>query len=117
MFGDLFCGCRAVQNQFRKDSFRSAADTTVQIVADLTGDQLGVRSLGGKNQMDTKGTVQPYDGGHPALDLTDTLPLGLVQYLGYLVAGEDQPFQVFAGAFVVGGKVGISQLCKQHPGT
>ena len=77
MFGDLFCGCRAVQNQFRKDSFRSAADTTVQIVADLTGDQLGVRSLGGKNQMDTKGTVQPYDGGHPALDLTDTLPLGL----------------------------------------
>ena len=114
MFGDLFCGCRAVQNQFRKDSFRSAADTTVQIVADLTGDQLGVRSLGGKNQMDTKGTVQPYDGGHPALDLTDTLPLGLVQYLGYLVAGEDQPFQVFAGAFVVGGKVGISQLCKQR---
>ncbi|GAA6394779.1 hypothetical protein I4100191B2_22610 [Clostridiales bacterium] len=64
--------------------------------------------------MDTKGTVQPYDGGHPALDLTDTLPLGLVQYLGYLVAGEDQPFQVFAGAFVVGGKVGISQLCKQR---
>ena len=69
VLGYLLCGAGVVQDDLREYAVGPAAYPEIQIVADLTGDDSGVRALGGKNKMNTKGPTLPVDCGKPVLDL------------------------------------------------
>ncbi len=50
-----------------------------RLFLDLTGENIGVRALGGKNQMDTKGPAQACKGGEPVFDLGQLLLSSLLR--------------------------------------
>ena len=63
LFGDLVCCRCAVQDNLGKDAVRSAADPAPKVCTNLAGNQVGIRTLGGEDQMDTKGSALPRDNG------------------------------------------------------
>ncbi len=75
VFWYLLGGAGVVQDNPRKCGFRPAAYPEIHVVLDLTGEEISVRALGGKYQVNTKGPPQTGEGGKPVLDLTQPLPV------------------------------------------
>ena len=69
VLGNLIGGAGVVQDDTGQNTVRPAAYPEIQVVLDLTRENIGVRALGGKNQMDTKGPSQAGKGGQPVFDL------------------------------------------------
>ena len=69
ILGNLFGGAGVVENDLRKHAVRPAANTEIHVVAYLAGNDRCVRSLRGKNKVDTKRPPLPRDGGQPAFNL------------------------------------------------
>ncbi|SCI33997.1 Uncharacterised protein [uncultured Flavonifractor sp.] len=69
VLGDLIGGAGVVQNDLREYIVRSAAHTEVQVILDLSWDDVGIWALGGKNEVDTKGPPQPRYSGEPTFNL------------------------------------------------
>ena len=65
----LFGGAGVVEYDLRKYAVRPAANTEIHVVAYLAGDDRCIRSLRGKNKVDTKRPPLPRDGGQPAFNL------------------------------------------------
>ena len=91
----------------------SAADTDVEVVLDLTAENVGIGPLGGQDQVDAEGSSLSGDHGQSAFDFANDLLLilrqtGFVQHLSHLVAGKDVPGQILTGSFVVPVNVGLS---------
>lgn len=91
--------CAAVaQDNAGKNTVRSTAYPEIQVALDLTGDNIGVRALGGKYQVNTKGPPQPCQGRQPVFDFAQRVlvlfaPARPVQHFRNLVTGENQPGQ------------------------
>ena len=66
---NLFGGAGVIENDLRKYAVRPAANTEIHVVAYLAGDDRCIRSLRGKNKVDTKRPPLPRDGGQPAFNL------------------------------------------------
>ena len=58
VFGNLNGGAGIVQNDLREYIVRPAAYPEIQVVLDLAGENVGVRALGGEDQVDAKGPSQ-----------------------------------------------------------
>ena len=70
---NLFGGAGVVENNLRKHAVRPAANTEIHVVAYLAGNDRCVRSLRGKNEMDTKCPPLPCNGGQPVFNLRQQL--------------------------------------------
>lgn len=73
ILGYLFGGAGVVENNLRKHAVRPAANTEIHVVAYLAGNDRCVRSLRGKNEMDTKCPPLPCNGGQPVFNLRQQL--------------------------------------------
>ena len=73
ILGYLFGGAGVVENNLRKHAVRPAANTEIHVVAYLAGNDRCVRSLRGKNEMDTKCPPLPCNGGPPVFNLRQQL--------------------------------------------
>lgn len=103
------------ENDLGQDRIGSAADAAVQIVPYLPVEDVGVRPLGGEDQVDAKGPALPGNGGQLRFQLPDLLlprivHAGLVQHLGDFVTGEDISFQMLSCAMVVLVNIGIPEM-------
>ena len=78
ILGNLFSGAGAVEDDLRKHAVRSAANTEIHVVAYLAGDDGRIRSLRGKNQVDSKCPAPPCNGGQLVFNLRQQL-LGVYQ--------------------------------------
>lgn len=78
VLGYLFGGAGAVEDDLRKHAVRSAANTEIHVVAYLAGDDGRIRSLHGKNQVDSKCPAPPCNGGQLVFNLRQQL-LGVYQ--------------------------------------
>ena len=78
VLGYLFGGAGVVENNLRKHAVRSAANTEIHVVAYLAGDDGRVRSLRGKDEVDTERSSLPCNGGQLAFNLRQQL-LGVYQ--------------------------------------
>lgn len=58
VLGYLISGAGIVQNDLREYIVRPAAYPEIQVVLDLAGENVGVRALGGEDQVDAKGPSQ-----------------------------------------------------------
>ena len=106
VLGYLFGGAGAVEDDLRKHAVRSAANTEIHVVAYLAGDDGRIRSLRGKDKMDSKRPALPCDSGQLVFDLRQQLlPLvvcsGLVQHLRHLVTGEYEPWERLPRSLIV----------------
>ena len=118
VLGYLFGGAGVVEDDLRKHAVRSAANPEIHVVAYLAGDDRCIRSLRGKDEMDTERPPLPRDGGEPAFDLgKQLLPLavgsGLVQHLRHLVTSEYEPWERLLRSLVVGVNVWTAQRLKR----
>ena len=52
VLGNLIGGAGVVQNDLREDIVRPAAYPEIQVVLDLTGEDVGIRALGGEDQVE-----------------------------------------------------------------
>lgn len=107
ILGYLFGGAGVVEYDLRKYAVCPAANTEIHVVTYLAGDDRCIRSLRGKNKVDTKRPPLPRDGGEHTFDLgKQLLPLvissGLVQHLRHLVTGEYEPWERLFRSLVVG---------------
>lgn len=76
VLGYLFGGAGVVEDDLRKHAVRSAANPEIHVVAYLAGDDRCIRSLRGKDEMDTERPPLPRDGGELVFDLRQQfLPL------------------------------------------
>ena len=96
ILGYLFGGAGVVENNLRKHAVRPAANTEIHVVAYLAGNDRCVRSLRGKNEMDTKCPPLPCNGGQPVFNLRQQLlPLivgsGLAIHSQYLSKNSPMP--------------------------
>lgn len=112
VLGYLLSCVTIAENDLGQDRIGSAADAAVQIVPYLPVENVGVRSLGGEDQVDAKGPALPGNGGQAVFQLPDLLlpcivHAGLVQHLGDLVTGEDIPCQMRSCTQVVLVNIGI----------
>ena len=73
ILGYLIGGAGVVENNLRKHAVRPAANTEIHVVAYLAGNDRCVRSLRGKNEMDTKCPPLPCNGGPPVFNLRQQL--------------------------------------------
>ena len=110
VLGNLIGSTGIVQNDLREYIVRPAAYPEIQVVLDLTRENIGVRALGGKNQMDTKGPSQAGKGGKPVFNLAQPLlfllaPSCLIQQFRHLVTGKHQSGQVVSRGLVISVKV------------
>ena len=78
VLGYLFGGAGAVEDDLRKHAVRSAANTEIHVVAYLAGDDGRVRSLRGKDEVDTERPSLPCNGGQFVFNLRQQL-LGVYQ--------------------------------------
>ena len=106
----LFGGAGVVENDLRKHTIRSAANTEIHVVAYLAGDDHCVRPLRGKNKVYAERPSLPCDSGQLVFNLChQLLPFvissGLVQHLRHLVTGEHQPGKSLPRGLVVGVQV------------
>ena len=101
-------GCIGIiQNDLRQVVVCSAAYPAIQIIPNLTGENDCIRTLGGQDQMDTKGTAQSCN----RLQFAFNLDCQLFQFLGrsiptcnlcHFVTGENAPPQFcFPGLIVL----------------
>ena len=107
VFWYLLGGAGVVENDLRKHTIRSAANTEIHVVAYLAGDDRCVRPLRGKDKMDSKRPALPCDSGQLVFDLRQQLlPLavgtGLVQHLRHLVTGKYEPLERALCNLVIG---------------
>lgn len=58
ILGNLVGGVGVIQNDLREDIIRPAAHPEIQVGLDLAGENVGVRALGGEDQVDAKGPSQ-----------------------------------------------------------
>ena len=110
VFWYLLGGAGVVENDLRKHTIRSAANTEIHVVAYLAGDDGRIRPLRGKNEMNTKCPSLPRNGGQLVFNLCQQLlpfviSSGLVQHLRHLVTGEHQPGKSLPRGLVVGVQV------------
>ena len=96
ILGYLIGGAGVVENNLRKHAVRPAANTEIHVVAYLAGNDRCVRSLRGKNEMDTKCPPLPCNGGQPVFNLRQQLlPLivgsGLAIHSQYLSKNSPMP--------------------------
>ena len=96
ILGYLFGGAGVVENNLRKHAVRPAANTKIHVVAYLAGDDGRIRSLRGKNEMDSKRPALPCDSGQLVFDLRQQLlPLvvgsGLAIHSQYLSKNSPTP--------------------------
>ena len=78
VLGYLFGGAGAVEDDLRKHAVRSAANTEIHVVAYLAGDDDRIRSLRGKDEVDTECPSLPCNGGQLVFNLRQQL-LGVYQ--------------------------------------
>ena len=78
VLGYLFGGAGAVEDDLRKHAVRSAANTEIHVVAYLAGDDGRIRSLRGKDEVDTERSSLPCNGGQLVFNLRQQL-LGVYQ--------------------------------------
>ena len=78
ILGYLFGGAGAVEDDLRKHAVRSAANTEIHVVAYLAGDDGRIRSLRGKDEVDTERSSLPCNGGQLVFNLRQQL-LGVYQ--------------------------------------
>ena len=87
ILGYLFGGAGVVEYDLRKYAVRPAANTEIHVVAYLAGNDRCVRSLRGKNEMDTKCPPLPCNGGQPVFNLRQQL-LPLVVGSGFAIHSQ-----------------------------
>lgn len=114
ILGYLFGGVGVIENDLRKHAVRSAANTKIYVVAYLAGDDGGVRSLRGEDQMNTESPPLSCDCRQLVFHLCQQLlPLvigsGLVQHLRHLVTGKYEPWDRQLRSLVVGVDVRTAQ--------
>lgn len=73
VFWYLLGGAGVVENDLRKHTIRSAANTEIHVVAYLAGDDGRIRPLRGKNEMNTKCPSLPRNGGQLVFNLCQQL--------------------------------------------
>ena len=78
VLGYLIGGAGAVEDDLRKHAVRSAANTEIHVVAYLAGDDGRIRSLRGKDEVDTERSSLPCNGGQLVFNLRQQL-LGVYQ--------------------------------------
>ena len=78
ILGNLFSGAGAVEDDLRKHAVRSAANTEIHVVAYLAGDDGRIRSLRGKDEVNTERSSLPCNGGQLVFNLRQQL-LGVYQ--------------------------------------
>ena len=78
VLGYLFGGAGAVEDDLRKHAVRSAANTEIHVVAYPAGDDGRIRSLRGKDEVDTERSSLPCNGGQLVFNLRQQL-LGVYQ--------------------------------------
>lgn len=66
------CSC-AVQDDLGEDAVCSTADAASKVCSDLSGDQIGIRALGGEDQVNAKGSALSCDNGQLAFDFINQL--------------------------------------------
>ena len=98
ILGYLFGGAGVVEDDLRKHTVRSAANTKIHVVAYLAGDDRCVRPLRGKDKMDSKRPALPCDSGQLVFDLRQQLlPLavgtGFAIHSQYLSKNSPTPRQ------------------------
>ena len=112
-------GCIGIiQNDLRQVVVCSAAYPAIQIIPNLTGENDCIRTLGGQNQMDSKGPAQSSNRFQLAFDLDRQL----FQFLGgsvsacnlcHFVTSEDAAFQFGISDSIVLAKTGTLRLQKK----
>ena len=80
VFWYLLGGAGVVENDLRKHTIRSAANTEIHVVAYLAGDDGRIRPLRGKNEMNTKCPSLPRNGGQLVFNLCQQLLPFLLSY-------------------------------------
>lgn len=115
---NLFGGAGVVENDLRKYAVRPAANTEIHVIAYLAGDDGRIRSLRGKDEVDTERPSLPCDSGQLVFNLRQQLlPLvvgtGLVQHLRHLVTSEYEPWERLLRSLVVGVNVWTAQRLKR----
>lgn len=78
ILGNLFSGAGAVEDDLRKHAVRSAANTEIHVVAYLAGDDGRIRSLRGKDEVNTERSSLPCNGEQLVFNLRQQL-LGVYQ--------------------------------------
>ena len=78
ILGYLFGGAGVVEYDLRKYAVRPAANTEIHVVAYLAGDDRCIRSLRGKDEVDTERSSLPCNGGQLVFNLRQQL-LGVYQ--------------------------------------
>ena len=73
VLGNLFGGAGVVENNLRKHAVRSAANTEIHVVLNLTGEDICVWPLRGKNQVDAERPPLPCNGGQSVFNLRQQL--------------------------------------------
>lgn len=96
VFGDEGGGVGGIQNDLGKNLICSTTQFAVHIVLNLTRQNLSIRALSGKNQMNAKGSPQSGDGADLTGDLVDLFSVrlasaGFVKQLGHFITGKYQP--------------------------
>ena len=96
ILGYLFGGAGVVENNLRKHAVRPAANPEIHVVAYLAGDDGRIRSLRGKDEVDTERSSLPCDSGQLIFDLRQQLlPLvigsGLAIHSQYLSKNSPMP--------------------------
>ena len=117
LLGNLICCRCTVQDDLGKDAVCSAADPASEVCTDLPGDQVRVRSLRGKDQVNAKGTALSGDHDQFTFDLTNQLPLlcrksCLVQQLSNLIASKKQCFNGIFAVLLYSSKLEHAALLK-----
>ena len=101
----LGCGC-VVQDDLGQYSVGSAAHTAVNVVADLSRQNVGIGALCGEYEVDSKSTSLTGDDRESVFYQTDSFFLllrqtGFVKHLGNLVTGKNMPLQGDCALFVI----------------
>ena len=106
ILGDLFCCGSIVQDNLGQHRVCPSADAAVDVVLDLTGKNVGIRSLGCQDQMDTEGTALSGDHGKLAFNLADDFLLflrqtGFIQDFCNFIAGESVSLKILSRCCIV----------------
>ena len=98
MLWDLFCGGGVIQDDLGEYGVGSIAYTAVDVVADLSRQNVCIGTLRGEYEVDAKGSSLAGDDRESVFYQTDSFFLllrqtGFVKHLGNLVTGENMALQ------------------------
>ena len=106
ILGNLFCCGSIVQDDLGQHRICPSANAAVDVVLDLTGKNVGIRSLGCQDQVDTECTALSGDHGKLAFNLADGLLLllrqtGFIQDFCNFITGENVSLKILSCCCIV----------------